>query len=157
MNQYCIVVANGSQARFFTLEDTVYPEIESGPNLVETNTITHPDYESGNHYTPFHGQEAENLLPRQNGSDHHASQHNKQYLKTIAIEADKINRSQPFSELVLVSQKRLIGDLKNAVTNKLKGIHTSELAKDLSKLGPRELHNYLAREKLLPSRRNPEY
>ena len=155
MNQYCVVVANGSQAKFFTLENSEFPELESSPTLVEATTITHPDYISIQKYRPFHGQEGLSAGPTTVVSENHIQDRNKKFLKTIAKEADKMNKDFNFSEMVLVSQKRLINDLRLAVTDKVKGVHTQELAKDLSKLGPRELHNYLAKEKLLPIRRNP--
>ena len=155
MNQYCVVVANGSQAKFFTLENSEFPELESSPTLVEATTITHPDYTAIRKDRPLHGQEASSARPVTAVSDNHIQERNKKFLKTIAKEADKMNKDFNFSEMVLVSQKRLISDLRLAVTDKVKGVHTQELAKDLSKLGPRELHNYLAKEKLLPIRRNP--
>jgi hypothetical protein len=35
MSDYCIVIANGVRARFFTLDPVEFPELESGPLLCE--------------------------------------------------------------------------------------------------------------------------
>ena len=49
MNQYCVVVTNGARARFFTLEEPQFPELESGPNLVELKSLQNPQHrETGN-------------------------------------------------------------------------------------------------------------
>lgn len=162
MNQYCVVVANGAKARFFTLEETEYPELESGPNLVEMSSLKNPEMKSlsGKHWS-------ENKSGRNRGAkgtsahgyDDHRSQHEDEYERrfanSIADEARRFSQSHNSSGVILVSQKRMLGFLRSAIEPKFSGIRTKELAKDLSKLNPIELHEHLAKENLIPHRRPP--
>ena len=158
MNQYCVIVANGTKTRFFTLEDSEFPEIESSPTLVETNTVVHPDHDAHHAKSPRAEELNVSAKAQKPGYSKAASQaHDRRYVKNIANEASKLNQAQHISALVLVSQKRMLGDLRSAMKNKLQGVNTLELAKDLSKLSPWELHNYLAKEKLLPERKKPTH
>lgn len=162
MNQYCVVVANGAKARFFTLEETEYPELESGPNLVEVNSLKNPETVSlsGEHWS-------ENKSGRNRGAkgapahgyDDHRSQHEDEYERrfanSIADEARRFSQSHNSSGVILVSQKRMLGFLRSAIEPKFNGLRTKELAKDLSKLNPIELHEHLAKEDLIPHRMPP--
>lgn len=162
MNQYCVVVANGAKARFFTLEETEYPELESGPNLVEINSLENPEMDSLNG-----GRWSENKSGRNRGAkgtsahgyDDHRSQHEVEYERrfanSIADEACRFSQSHNSSGVILVSQKRMLGFLRAAIAPKFSGIRTKELAKDLSKLSPIDLHEHLARENLIPRRMPP--
>ncbi len=147
--QYCVVVANGNQAKFFTLENAEYPDYQSSPNLIETQLINHPDYHP-NWNSNDSAENSENI-----SSDN--SEHDRRFAANIASEASKFAREHKISDVVLVSQNKMLGHLRQAVQTKLKGVSTQELAKDLSKLSPHELHNYLAREKLIPKRNKPPH
>ena len=46
MSEYCVVVADGTRARFFTLEAAQFPEMESGPNLIEKKDLINPETET---------------------------------------------------------------------------------------------------------------
>lgn len=164
MNQYCVVVANGARARFFTLEHSKYPELESGPNLVEYNLIENPEMESRS------GEQwSENKSGRNRGAyggsahgyDDHRSQHEDEYERrfanSIADEARRFSQTHNASDMILVSQKRMLGFLRSAIEPKFRGIQTQELAKDLSKLNPIELQEHLAKEDLIPRRKSPLY
>ncbi len=160
MNQYCVVVANGHKARFFTLEDPDQPEFESGPNLIkhkdlssETLQQQHQDQwsESKSGGNRGHGGQS-------HGYDDHRAQHDddveRRFANSIADECKRISHNKR-TNVVLVSQKRMLGHLRNAIDARVHGVHTDELAKDLIKLNPTDLHKYLARVKLIPERRNP--
>ncbi len=153
MNQYCVVVTNGSKARFFTLQDAEHPETQSSPNLIETSTLLHPDHE--------HTRKARELQQRANMQEHesknvpeiHHPEFDQRFATTIVKEVSRMSMRSNRSPILLISKKRMMGHLREAAGTRLKGIETHELAKDLSKLSPRELHNYLAHEKLLPERK----
>jgi len=50
MSDYCVIVTGGAYARFFTLEPVEFPELESGPRLVECGKIANPEKEiAGRH------------------------------------------------------------------------------------------------------------
>lgn len=162
MNQYCVVVTNGARARFFTLEASQFPELESGPNLVELSALSNPQHDaSGNQLwsEPKTGRNRAGIGGPAHGYDDHRTQHQEEYdrrfANDVAQECYRLSQAHGASELVLVSQKRMLGYLRSAMESRLNGIRTTEIAKDLSKLSPRELHEHLARESLLPPRRAP--
>lgn len=162
MQHNCVVVAGGSRARFFTLEDVEYPEMQSGPNLCEVNDLVNLEKET-------HGSElwSDNKSGRNRGGngaahgyDDHRSQHQdefeRRFARDVAREAARLMSGNSTRQLVLVAQKRILGFLRNELDTLIKaGVEIKELAKDLSKLSPLELHEHLAREQLLPQRRTP--
>ncbi|NIP74234.1 MAG: host attachment protein [Gammaproteobacteria bacterium] len=162
MSQYCVVVTNGSRARFFTLEPPQYPELESGPNLVERQQLVNPARATDDRELWSDRKTGRNRAANggpAHGYDDHRSQHTdefeRRFANTIAEECSKLTRASRASDVVLVSQKRMLGFLRSAVQMKLNGVHTVELAKDLSKLSPHEVHAHLSRERLLPRRKSP--
>ena len=161
MNQYCVVVANGSRARFFKLEEAEIPEIQSGPNLVETLDLVNPEKESagGNPWSENKSGRNRSANGNAHGYDDHRKQHEEEFERrfanSIAEEASRMSKKLHASRLILVSQERMLGHLRTAISPMLNGIKSWELAKDLSKLNPIDLHEHLAKEKILPERRGP--
>ena len=163
MNRDGVVVADGSRARFFTLREAEHPEIESSPNLIEINDLIQPEKE-------LHNGElwAESRTSRSRGRnggpahgfDDHREQHNEEldrrFARSVAEEAARLALSQQTRNVILVAQKRMLGVLRTCMDPLVKaGVEVQELAKDLSKLNPLELHEHLAREQLIPRRRTP--
>lgn len=160
MNQYCVVVANGSKARFFTLEDPEKPEIESGPNLVKQKDLTNPENRKEADGLWTESKSGGNRGPggRSHGYDDHRAKHEddieRRFANSIADECKRFSYNNN-SNVILVSQKRMLGHLRTAVGSRLSGIKTQELAKDLCKLSPQEIHQHLAKENIIPERRSP--
>lgn len=162
MQHNCVVVAGGSRARFFTLEDAEYPDMQSGPNLCEVNDLVNLEKET-------HGIDlwSDSKSGRNRGSsgaahgyDDHRSQHEdefeRRFARDVAREAAHMLKQNSTRQLVLVAQKRILGFLRHELDALIKaGIDIKELAKDLSKLSALEVHQHLAREQLLPQRRSP--
>ncbi len=162
MNQYCVVVANGARARFFTLESSQFPELESGPNLVELTALSNPQHDASGAdlwSEPKSGRNRGGIGGAAHGYDDHRTQHEEEYdrrfANDIAQECCRLTQEHGASDVVLVSEKRMLGHLRAAMEPRLNGVRTVELAKDLSKLSPTQLQEHLAREDLLPPRRNP--
>lgn len=162
MVHYCVVVANGARARFFTLEPPEVPELQSGPNLVERDQLDNP-------FREMHGEElwSETKTGRNraaiggpaHGYDDHRNQHRDEYERrfasSVAEACSRMSHDHRASDVVIVSQKRMLGFLRSAMESRMNGVRTVEIAKDLSKLSPQQLHEHLARERLLPPRRAP--
>ena len=162
MVQYCVVVTNGARARFFTLEPSAVPELESGPNLIEQTQIDNP-------FREMHGEELWSTTNSgrnraaiggpAHGYDDHREQHRDEYERrfanSVAEECCRLSHTRKASDVVIVSQKRMLGFLRAAMESRMNGVRTTEIAKDLSKLSPIQLHEHLARDNLLPPRRSP--
>ncbi len=162
MSQDCVVVADGSRARFFTLQHAEYPEMQSGPNLIEVNDLIQPEHEmhNGELWSETRGGRNRGANGTSHGYDDHRTQHSEEYEKrfarSVAEEAAKLARSNRTRNVVLVAQKRMLGLLRDTLGPLTRtGVEIRELAKDLSKLNPLELHEHLAKEQLIPRRRNP--
>lgn len=162
MNQYCVVVANGARARFFTLETPEFPDLESGPNLIEKQDLVNTERELPEREIWSETKSGRNRAANggpSHGYDDHRSQHEDEYERrfahNIAEQCSILSKKHNATGIVLVSQQRLLSHLRTAIDSKIKDIPTQELAKDLSKLNPIELHQYLAKVQLLPKRKTP--
>jgi len=162
MNQNCVVVAGGTRARFFTLEEAQCPELESGPNLREINDMINPegDMRDDQLWSDMKSGRNRGAGGSAHGYDDHRTQHEdefeRRFARSVAQEAARITRNSSTKHLVLVAQKRILGMLRSELEPLMKsGIAIRELAKDLTKLAPIELQAHLAREQLVPERRQP--
>jgi len=70
MNHYSVIVAGGSRARFFTLEAAQFPELESGPRLVEQKDLINSENQMHNGSLWSETQSGRNRAP--NGGPAHA-------------------------------------------------------------------------------------
>lgn len=161
MQHNCVVVAGGARARFFTLEEAEYPEMESGPNLCEVNDLV--NLAQATHGVDLWSETKSGRNRGNNGAAHgyddHRSQHEEEFerrfAREVAREATRLLSQNSTRQLVLVAQKRILGFLRNELGALIKaGVDIKELAKDLTKLPTQELHEHLAREQLLPQRRS---
>ena len=162
MNNNFIVVADGSRARFFQLEEPALPEVEPGPNLMEVNDLVNTEKEAHGNEIWSEAKSGRNRAPTggAHGYDDHRDSHEEElerrFARDIAAEAVRLSEKAGSREILLVAQKRALGFLRNELDPLVKrGIRVKELAKDLSKLKPHEIHEHLAREKLIPRRRPP--
>ena len=161
MSNYCVVVAGGGEARFFTLEGSELPELESGPSLVEHEVLINP--EKGMHGGELWSDDksGRNRGPSgAHGYDDHREQHAEELLRRFAHSvagkcAEVVQRSGA-KHLVLVAEKHMLGHLRKHLEGALKdGVSIRESAKELSRLPAAELHAHLAKEALLPERKGP--
>jgi protein required for attachment to host cells len=158
MNNYSVIVAGGSHARFFTLEDASIPELESGPRLVELRDLINPENKAHQRTLWSSVKAGRNRAPGggpAHGYDDHREQHEdefeRRFARDIAEEATRLVKSNNTQHVILVAQKRMLGFLRNALDPLLKaGVHVQECAKDLAKLPPQDLHAHLSRQRLLP-------
>ena len=160
MNQYCVVVANGTKARFFTLEDPDRPEIESGPNLIKQKDLSSLENQKSSDglWTESKSGGNRGHGGQSHGYDDHRAKHDddveRRFANSIADECKRFSQNKN-SNVILVSQKRMLGHLRTAMESRLSGVKTQELAKDLCKLSAHEIHQHLAKEHIIPERRTP--
>jgi protein required for attachment to host cells len=162
MSDYCVLVADGARARFFTLEPVEVPEMESGPNLIERRDLVNTEKEAseqdlmsdvkpGRNRTPGGGAHAYDDHRRQ-----YADERERRFARRVAKETAELTNLNGIKQVVLVAEKRMLGFLRSELTPTLKsGLQVQEVAKDMSKASPRDLHEYLAKDKLLPRRKGP--
>lgn len=160
MNQPLVVVIDGTRARFFSLEPAKRPEYESGPNLIEEEGLSNLANEQ-------QGKElwADTKTGRNRGSsgqahgyddrrDNHLSEFERNFAKEIVNKIIHLSQNYQSRETLVVAEPQILGFVRDALTPLApKHLKITELAKDLCKLKPLEIHEYLAEKKLLPARK----
>ncbi|MDX1487101.1 MAG: host attachment protein [Acidiferrobacterales bacterium] len=163
MSDYCIVVADGARARFFTLEPVESPETQGGPNLVECNDLVNPEQKAHTGQLWSDAKSGRNRAGgggQAHGYDDHRSSHvdefKRRFARGVAQQAADLVQTSSARTVILVAQKRMLGFLRVELDVLLKnGVSVHAVAKDLSKLASHELHRYLAKERLVPPRKHP--
>ena len=164
MRNYLVVTADGARARFFKLVPAEFPELESGPNLVELEDLVNPeidekgrdlwsDLKTGRGKAPGEGPA--------HGYDDHRDRNRDEIERRFArlTGEEIINRTtrQKVDVLIVAAESRMLGMLRDTFEKKLPAeTRLTERAEDLSKLDSLELHAHLAKEGLLPPRKPPQ-
>ncbi|HED17217.1 MAG TPA: host attachment protein [Gammaproteobacteria bacterium] len=159
MNPTCVIVANSSRARFFKLEDSDSPDFETGPKLIELSALINSETShnaSGSWSEMKSGRNRATNSGNAHGYDDHRKKHldeyEKRFAQSIIDETQRINKRN--GKIILVSQNRMLGHLRNAMSGALKESLTTELNKDLIRLDPNELQDRLSDEHLIPKKRS---
>ena len=157
MNQYLVAVVNGTKARFLTLSSAEFNEYEPGPNLIEHEALVSAENE-------MQGQElwANTKTGRNRGTsgqahsyDDHRNKHmfefERRFAQTIVQRIIDLSQAHQTKHLILVAEPQILGILREAKTAGLsKQLVVTEVAKDLFRMGIKDLHDYLAKRSLLP-------
>jgi protein required for attachment to host cells len=159
MSPVLVVVADGTKARFFTLETAERPEYQSSPYLLEDEVRVNPAQDlsgqqlwSGPKSQAGHYQEGKGSA---HSYDDRRQNHEIEFERRFAqeIAAQILNRTQAHlvQQLFLIAEPRLLGLLRKVLVPSLpKTLVLSELDKNLCHLTPQELHQYLADSDRLP-------
>jgi protein required for attachment to host cells len=160
---YCIVIVSGSYARYFALEPVELPELESGPRLVERGELFNPDKEIAGRYLYTDSKIGRGRAPHggpSHGYDDHRLQHedesDRRFARRILEKIRRLSQTKHARYVVLVASARMLGLLRQDMDIILKsGIEVYELAKDMTKFSPEQIHDYLAKEHLVPACKRP--
>ena len=155
--KFCVVVANGSRARFYSLKRPEFPELNGRPQLIDKGEIFEPELQ----------ERAQDLWTERTGVnrgagssshsyDDHRNQHQaefeKRFARQVADRAVKVIRSSHADKLVLCGARRQLPLLRGILDEKLQGVHIQQLAKDLLQLDSHTLYEHLHKEGFLPPR-----
>ncbi len=158
MGKFAVAVINGSQARFFILDSAASSEYESGPNLIEHESLANSTKE-------FHGQElwANTKTGRNRGrsgqahgyDDHrhnHEIEFEKRFANKISNALLNLIRTHQARQLVLVAEPKILGMIRASMSDNLfKTLNIHEVAKDICNLKSHQIHDYLTKKNLLPA------
>ncbi|UCF55752.1 MAG: host attachment protein [Deltaproteobacteria bacterium] len=163
MSDYCVVVTGGAHARFFTLEPVEFPELESGPKLIDRGELLNPvkeiagrdlytDLKTGRSRAPHGGPS--------HGYDDHRTQHedefDRRFARKVVEVARRLAKENRARRIVLAAPARMLGLLRQDLdVIHRHGIEVHKVAKDMSKFSPRQIHDHLAKRQLLPACRRP--
>ena len=86
--------------------------------------------------------------------ENHVSEFERSFAKEIASKTAALAQSRQAQEVLVVAEPQILGLLREVLSSQIpKQLKVTELAKDLCKLKPLELHEYLAHRDLLPARK----
>lgn len=159
MIDYCVVIADASRARFFTLVPAEHPKIESGPTLVERTALANAEAA---------GRDADIFSETRSGAnrsaggathpycDHrrrHEEEFEKRFAKAVACQVAEIQKQEEsIGKLVLAASSGMLGHLRKQITVLGRGTAVTDVARDLTRMKPEKIHGILASEGLLPAR-----
>ncbi len=162
MNGYLVVATDAARARFLHLQAADVPEVESGPDLVEADSLLNPEHPMTDREIFADSKAGRNRTfgGPTHGYDDHRRQHmdelSRRFARQIAKETVRHAKAQSAHTLVVVADKRMLGFLRTELNHTKKPDWTiRECAVDISKLSARELHRHLAEKKMVPSRKGP--
>ena len=163
MADNCIIVTGGGNSRFFSLESASFPEIESSPKLIECERLVDPEKGIPERELYTDSKTGRGRAPRggpSHGYDDHRSQHqeesDRRFAHKVMKEARRFAKEKQARRVVLVAPARIMRLFRQDLnTIREHGIKVQELTKDMSKFSSRQIHNYLAKEALVPARRIP--
>jgi protein required for attachment to host cells len=161
-HSYCIVVADGSRARLFTL-DAGTPDTPA-PDLVEREDLANPEHKLAGRDKYSTTRTGSNLNPQKgpaHGYDDHRDkeerEHERRFAREVAARAVALAQRQHAYQLVVAAEKRMLGLLRETLVLPAKsGIEVRELSKDLTRLSATELQARLAEAGMVPARQAPQ-
>lgn len=162
MSKYIVVVADTQRARLFTLKDSLTPETESSPRLVEEQSLLHA--ENSKNGTKPRGTPASGRNKSGSGGsyafDDHRSKHAldelRRFTGIVVKEALKQARKASAHTMILVAERKTLGVIRDAMTGiKLKGFEIQEFDRELTGETPIKIQAHLAKKKLLPAMKKP--
>ena len=156
-SKWCVLVADGTRARFLVLEPAQSSRPESRPQLVEKKNLINPNLDIAGRdlwSDPKTGRGRAGGGGPAHGYDDHRDRHEdefeRRFARQIAEEAASFVHGRIDEQLLVAAQKRMLGFLRPELKRCLKEVRVRELAKDVSKLNPTELYNHLAERNLVP-------
>ena len=163
MGNYCVVVASGAQARFFILEPAEFPELGIGPNLVDRGKLINPEKEIARRDLYTDSKTGRGRAPHggpSHGYDDHRSQHEdeleRRFARKVLEKTRRVAEANKARCVMLVAPARMQGLLRQHLDIiRKRGMEVHGLAKDMTKFSPKQIHDYLAREQLLPACKRP--
>lgn len=153
MSKYTVVVADALRARFFSLQDSLTPEIESSPRLVERECLVNPDKDkkgSPRRGNPMSGRAFEDHRERRELEEQ------RHFTGLVVKEALKQTRKEDAHSLVLVAGRKTLGMLReNLAAIRTNGLGIQEWDRDLTGDTPAKIQQLLSRKKLIPAMTKP--
>ena len=163
MSKYTVVVADAFRARFFSLQDSLTPEVESSPKLLEKGCLTNP--EKSNSVAQRRGNTTSGRTRASSGGsyafDDHRGKHELDELRRfsglVVKEALKQTKKEDAHSLVLVAKRKTLGVIRESLAAiKTNGLSIQECDRDLTGETPVKIQELLAKRKLVPAMKRPE-
>jgi hypothetical protein len=161
MGKYLIVVVNDEKARLFALEPVDFPELESGPRIVELEDLINPEAMVGDHERYSDSKTGRGTAPRGgpvHGYDDRREQHfgelRHRFSVMVMKEVQKLAKAQHVRTIIMVtaaSMGRYVSpELEILAKQEFKVL---KIAKNMINFLPQRIHAYLAAMNLVPEQK----
>ncbi len=162
MSKYIVMVADAKRARIFSVQDSLTPEIESSPRLVEEQAILNSENSktgSKPRGTPASGRNKSSSGGSYAFDDHrgkHAQDELRRFASIVVKETFKQARKASAHTLILAAERKTLGVIRDAMAHiKLNGYAIHECDRELTGESPSKIQELLARRKLIPAVKKP--
>ena len=162
MSKYVVVVADAQRARVFALKESLTPEIESTPRLVETGDLVntaHTAAKAERRGTPSSGRNKSGSGGSYAFDDHREKRDLdglRRFCNEVVKAALKETKAQDAHSLVLVAGRKALGPLREVLAGiKTNGLGIKEWDKDLTGDPAARIHELLAKQALIPASKKP--
>lgn len=156
MTYTLIAVVDHNCARLFRFEESDFPE-QSPPVFTELNQILNSVRDRSAQALWSNTQSGHN---RSVGShtygyddhrDNHIREFERRFVSDLVNEIESLKKAAPFNRLILVAAPQMLGITRQTLSPQIiESVDFQEMAKDLSKFTPTEIHKYLASKDQLP-------
>lgn len=162
MSKYIVVVADSQRARLFSLQESLTPEVESSPRLIEEQALLND--ENANMGTKTRRPPAQGRNQTGSGGsysfDNHQSKRRlddlRKFSGVMIKEALKQAKKANAHTMVLVAEQKTLGVIRTVVANiKQKGFQFLECDLELTGETPLKIQALLAKRKLIPAMKRP--
>ncbi len=148
MDKCTVIVISNDQARFFILEESEWPEYESGPNLVEQSMLVPC---SVNKQSSLWSTIIKKSLSDEGTQASAGYIFEKKFAQRITGEIISLIRVNQSSKLILVANPQITVLIRRFFTPTMfENLHIQELHIDIGHLSSLQIHNYLASKQLVP-------
>lgn len=155
MDNSLVVVISSDRARFFTLEQAEWPEYESGPNLIERDSVIYSELS-------YRHKLWSSLLGKSEAELGKSLEHNSrldnrfgQEIISQIINHVRVNQS---GKLILVAPNQVLELVSERfIPTLFRNLEIITIEQDLNQLKPVQIHQYLAQQKLIPAYQKAVY
>jgi Protein required for attachment to host cells len=161
MAEYLIVVVNDEKARIFTLEPVKFPELESGPRIVELEDFINPEAMVGDQVRYSDSKTGRGTAPRGgpvHGYDDRREQHlgelRRRFSVIVMKEVQKLAKARQVGTIIVVTAApmgRYVSPESETLAKQ--GFEVLKVAKNMINFLPQKIHAYLANMNLVPEQK----
>ncbi len=160
MSDYLIVVVNRAWARFFTLEPVEFPELESGPRLINRAELEnkeirevqkmYTDSKTGRGAAPQGGS----VHGYDDKRDKHLDELRRRFAMKVLERIQKLASAERARTVILAASVRMRRFLYTDLdTLTRQGYRVHKISKNIINFSPQKIHEYLADDGLVPKQR----
>ena len=149
MDKCTVIVISNDQARFFILEESEWPEYESGPDLVEQSLLVPYSENRRSIFWSKMVQKNSKEISYKVSSNYIFD---KKFAQRITGEIISLIRVNQSSKLVLVANPQIIVLVRRFFTPTMfSNLDIQEIHNDIGHFSSLQIHNYLASKQLIPA------